>query len=144
MGWGENIVREFATWTILARPRSPHLWSLILDINEALREKQKAYDLASVGQLELSMAGDVVDITGPRRFTSSILRSLEFSLEEVIEIDRIKNLREPKLVGDVLILPGYALAAGSNHYGADEVLPAPLVTHHGAGTWKNNQGGETI
>lgn len=144
VGWGENIVREFATWTIAARPHSPHLWSLVVDINDALREKQKAYGLASIAQLEPSMAGDVVDITGPRRFTSSILRSLGVTLGEVIDIGAIKNLREPKLVGDVLILPGYSFAAGSNHYDADEVLPAPLVTHHGAGTWKNEQGGETI
>lgn len=144
VGWGENIVREFATWTIMAKPASPHMWILIENIIQLINDKKKEHNLESVGQLTPATAGDVVDLTGPRMFTKSILQSLEQMLQAPIDKDSIKNLRQPKMVGDVLILPGYSFARESNHYGAEEQLGPPLVTHHGAGSWKNEHGGELV
>ncbi|KAL1852809.1 hypothetical protein Daus18300_012053 [Diaporthe australafricana] len=144
VGWGENIVREFATWTIMAKRHSPHMWTLIEDIIQLIGEKTKAHSFESVAQLTPALAGDVVDTTGPRMFTKSIIKSLEQVLEAPVDRDSIKNLRQPKLVGDVLILPGFSFAAGSNHYGPEEQLGPPLVTHHGAGSWKNEHGGELV
>ncbi|KAI3395081.1 hypothetical protein diail_1838 [Diaporthe ilicicola] len=144
VGWGEHIVREFATWTIMAKPASPHLWTLIGDIIQVFGDKKKAKNLDSVGKLTSAMVGDVVDFTGPRMFTKSILKSVEQILQAPVDKDSIKNLRQPKLVADVLILPGYSFAAGSNHYDAEEQLPPSLVTHHGAGSWKNEHGGEVV
>lgn len=142
VGWGENIVREFATWTIMAKPHSPHLWALTEAIMQNIREKTKAHNLESVGQLTPEMVGDVVDTTSPRMFTKSIIQSLEQVLQTPINENNIKNLRHPRLVGDVLILPGYSFAAGSNHYDPEEQLGPPLVTHHAAGSWKNEHWGE--
>lgn len=54
------------------------------------------------------------------------------------------ELLEPKMAGDVLILPGYALAASYNTYEEEDqhrVGPS-LVIHHYAGTWKNDYGGQ--
>lgn len=144
VGWGEAIVREFATWTIMAKPHSPHLWSLITDIVEFLEAKRLEMGLESVAELTSVMIGDVVDATGPRKFTQSILMSLGKSLGEEgpVDVNTIKNLQQPKLVGDVLILPGFSFAAESNHWPPDWVLTPPLVTHHGLGSWKNEHGGE--
>jgi hypothetical protein len=95
------------------------------------------------------MAGNVVDITGPRRLTDSVLISLENMLEKKITIRDISNVVEPKLDGDVLIMPGYSFAASSNNKGGRDLggfQTAPpgavLITHHYAGTWKNDYGGE--
>lgn len=144
VGWGENIVREFATWTIMSAPASPHIWALIENIIQLLNDKKQEHNLESVGQLTPATVGDVVDTTGPRIFTKSILESLERTMQAPVDKDSIKNLLHPKLVGDVLILPGYSLAAGSNHYSAEQQIGPPLVTHHGAGSWKNEHGGEVI
>lgn len=144
VGWGENIVREFATWTIMSKPASPHIWTLIQDIIELIDDKKREQNLESVGQLTPVTVGNVVDTTGPRMFTKSILKSLEQVLQEPMDRDSIKNLMEPKLVGDVMILPGYSFAAESNHYGAEDQVGPPLVTHHGAGSWKNEHGGEIV
>ncbi|KAG8162607.1 hypothetical protein KVR01_008372 [Diaporthe batatas] len=144
VGWGENIVREFATWTILSKPASPHIWALIENIIQLLDDKTKQLNLESVGQLTPITVGDVVDTTGPRIFTKSILESLERNTQAPVDKDSIKNLLHPKMVGDVLILPGYSFAAGSNHYSAEQPIQPPLVTHHGAGTWKNEHGGEIV
>jgi hypothetical protein len=81
-----------------------------------------------------------VDLTGPRRFTRGVLKSLEASLGQPIEEKSIANLLVPKLVGDILILPGYALAASSNNYQEGQRVGLSLVKHHYAGTWKNKKG----
>jgi alpha 1,6-mannosyltransferase len=145
VGWGENIVREFATWTIMSKPASVHMWALIQEIIQLINDKKREQNLESVAQLTPATVGDVVDTTGPRMFTKSILKSLgQHVLGVPVDKDSIKNIMHPKLVGDVLILPGYSFAAESNHYRTEEQLGPPLVTHHGAGSWKNEHGGEVI
>lgn len=143
VGWGENIARQFQTWTIMAKPGLVHLWRVIKDIMLAVEATAKANNV-SIGGLTIDMVGDIVDFTGPRRFTQSVLESLEFQMKENIEPLNIANLLEPKLVGDLLIMPGYAFAAGSNNYSeySNTPLGPTLVTHHYAGSWKNNHGGE--
>lgn len=139
VGWGENIVREFVQWTFLAKPRSPHLWAVILEIVDFFEAKRLEFEVDSIAELTPAAVGDVVDATGPRMFTKSILKSLGKTLELDGPVDpqTIKNLQEPRLVGDVLILPGFAFAAESNHWPADWVLTPPLITHHGMGSWKH-------
>ena len=139
MGWGDNFVRQFASWTVMAKPGSPHILMVIDDILEGLREKTKEHNVM-VNDLTLDMIGDVVDLTGPRRLTRSVFKSLELILDERIDDRNISGLLSPKLISDVLILPGYSFAASSNQY---EGTHGPaLVTHHYAGTWKNEHGGE--
>jgi alpha 1,6-mannosyltransferase len=90
--------------------------------------------------LKFDVIGDVVDLTGPRRFTKSVLKSLNLMLNGITADRNISLLLEPKLIGDVLVLPMYSFAASANTY--DEVQGPVLLTHHYAGTWKNEYGGE--
>lgn len=143
VGWGDSFVREFATWTIMAKPRSPHLLMLLDDILEGLREKTEEYNV-TVAELTWTMVGDVVDLTGPRRMTRSIYKSLKATLGDDFDQENIAALYEPKLIGDVLVLPGYSFALSSNHYKPEETQSPVLVTHHFDGSWKNDNGGETI
>ena len=147
VGWGDNFVRQFATWTLLAAPASPHMWTVIKDILQSLREKMAEHKLSNVSELTYPMVGEVVEFTGPRRFTRSVFASLDRSpVMNGTKVDQqeVAALLEPKLAGDVLILPGYAFAASANRYDEkykDLVGPA-LVKHHYAGTWKNDKGVE--
>ncbi|KAK3941771.1 hypothetical protein QBC46DRAFT_381941 [Diplogelasinospora grovesii] len=148
VGWGDNFIREFATWTILSKPGLGHMWQVIDDIIQFLKEKVKEKELSGVGDLTLDMVGDVVDATGPRRFTRGVFKSLEKQLNKTAEemVLSAKELLEAKLLGDVLILPGYSFAAGSNTYDEKDKeagkVGEALVTHHYAGSWKNDKGGE--
>ena len=141
VGWGDNFERQFASWTMMAKPRSPHISMIIDDILDGVRETTEQYKV-KVADLTLEMTGDVVDFTGPRRLTRSVFKSLTRMLNDTVDHRNASELMEPKLIGDVLILPGYAFAASSNHYAANQ-SGTPLVTHHFAGTWKNEYGGET-
>lgn len=61
-----------------------------------------------------------------------------------VDRNEAKDLLKPKMIGDLLVMPGKSFAAGSNHYTPEqeERLPEQLVTHHYAGSWKNEKGGE--
>lgn len=141
VGWGDHFIREFATWTIMAAPRSPHIWAVVDDIVEGFRKNMREHNV-TVGGLTRDVVGDVVDATGPRRFTRGLMRSVKENFNATQA--EIELLMDPKLLGDVLVLPGYAFAASSNKYGeAAAGLPPPLVKHHYAGSWKNPEGGES-
>jgi alpha 1,6-mannosyltransferase len=124
---------------MMAKPGSPHMSMVIDDILDALREKTRQHNVTIAG-LKFDMIGGVVDLTGPRRFTKSVLKNLDLMLNGTAADRNISYLLESKLIGDVLILPGYSFASSSNTYG--EVQGPALVTHHYAGTWKNEFGGE--
>lgn len=51
-------------------------------------------------------------------------------------------LEEPKLVEDILILPGWAFAKSANFHNETLEVGSPLITHRYAGSWKNDKGGE--
>ncbi|KAI6381628.1 hypothetical protein MCOR25_001101 [Pyricularia grisea] len=142
VGWGENFVRQFATWTIMAKPNSPHMWNVVHDIQKTMLDKVREKGLASPANLTMPMLGDVVDVTGPRRFTRSVLDSLERKGDKPQDMTPYEKLLEPKIMGDLLIMPGWAFAGSSNTYEESFQKPPGLVTHHYAGSWKNNKGGE--
>ncbi|KAH8811231.1 hypothetical protein F5884DRAFT_819574 [Xylogone sp. PMI_703] len=139
MGWGDNFVRQFATWTVMAKPGSPHLLMVINDIVDGLRDKATKNNIA-LAEMTLEIAGDVVDATGPRMMTRGITKSLKSTFNKTLDEKDYSRLMEPKLLGDVLVLPGFSFASSSNRY-EQKVGPA-LVTHHYAGSWKNEKGGE--
>ncbi|ROT39588.1 hypothetical protein SODALDRAFT_377529 [Sodiomyces alkalinus F11] len=138
-GYGDNILRQFATWTMMAKPRSPHLWRVVEDIVRFFHEKMREHDVPPQG-LTLQMIGDVVDGTGPRRVTRNLVKVFEEQFNTTLP--EIRRLEQPRLVGDVLVLPGHSFAASMNKYPGMKVVPPPLVIHHYAGSWKNENGGE--
>ncbi|KAH7355733.1 hypothetical protein BKA66DRAFT_475128 [Pyrenochaeta sp. MPI-SDFR-AT-0127] len=145
VGWEQPFVRQFASWTIMAKPGSPHMLQVIEDIVQTTQQMMHQYKV-SVENITLAMAGDIVDFSGPRRLTLGIFKSLGRTLNRTVGPDEISEIVEPKLVGDVLVMPGRSFAASANRYKAEEEekLPPKLVTHHYAGTWKNDHGGESV
>jgi mannosyltransferase OCH1-like enzyme len=143
MGWTAPIVRQFATWTIMSKPKSPHIWQVIEDILDALELIESNH--MPINLITLDVTGDVVNFSGPRRLTRSIYKSLGKILNREIGEDDMSNIIHPTLIGDVLVMPGRSFAAEVNMYEEEETqLPPKLVTHHYAGAWKNEQGGESI
>jgi alpha 1,6-mannosyltransferase len=142
-GWPGKYIRQFTSWTIMAKKGSPHMMQVIDDIFETLHEKLEENNV-SVQDATLKMVGDVVDFSGPRRLTRSVYKSLSTQLNGTIGEDDLSHILQPKLVGNVLVMPGRSFAASANTYTSEEEaqLPPKLVHHHYAGTWKNDHGGE--
>lgn len=149
---GAEPKHELATWTVLARPGSPHMWAAAEGVLQGLHDvaRDNGVDVAGITATP-PMMGDIVTFCGPRRMTASIFQSLQRTLgmsdDEFREVESGTwfNL-EPKLVGDVLILPGYSFAASMQFYdeGVSGSVGPQLVEHHYAGTWKNDKGGEFL
>ncbi|KAF7913560.1 hypothetical protein BELL_0427g00130 [Botrytis elliptica] len=130
---------QFASWTIMAKPRSPHLMQVINDILDELNEIARRNEVSIEG-IELSMISDVVDITGPKRMTWGIIKSLKEILGRDLDDRDVGELRSARLIHDVLILPGNAFAGTQNGFKKEK--GKVFVNHHYAGTWKNKFGGE--
>lgn len=141
VGWGEDFLRQFATWTIMAKRGSLHLKTVVEDIMEVIQQQTREHNV-TVSELTLDMVGDVVDFTGPRRMTRGILKNLKATLGDEFDEKSLTSLYGSKLVGDVLIMPGYSFALSSNTYQEEDTKGPALVTHHYAGSWKNEHGGE--
>lgn len=145
-------VHELATWTVLAKPGSPHMWTAVEGVLQGLHDVARENDVDVAGITATPpMMGDIVTFCGPRRMTRSIFQSLQRMLNMTdSEFQEVESSTwfslEPKLVGDVLILPGYSFARSMGFY--DEAVMStigpPLVEHHYAGSWKNEKGGEFL
>lgn len=140
-GYDRPLVRQLASWTIMAKPKSPHLLLVVADIVKFFKDKSEEYHLP-IANLTQAMIGDVVHVTGPLRLTRSLWKSLEVNLPGGFDEHKIHNLMKPALFGDVLILPGYAFANDTNYYEDYDKIGPVLVTHHYAGSWKNDHLGE--
>lgn len=143
-GWEGPFNRQFASWTIMAKPGSPHLLQVVEDILQALRLKMDEHKLPSAGNITMAMIKSVVDFTGPKRLTAGIFKSLSRTLNRTVGPADASKILQPKMLGDVLVMPGISFAASSNKYTIVEEwnLSPKLVSHHYAGSWKNDHGGE--
>ncbi|QSZ36955.1 hypothetical protein DSL72_009046 [Monilinia vaccinii-corymbosi] len=133
------LYSQFASWTIMAKPGSPHLMQVIEDILVEIAETARRNNVTTDG-VQLSMIDDVVDSTGPKRMTLGIVKSLNKVLGRELDDRDVGGLSSPRLIHDVLILPANAFAGVQN--GFVEGKGSVLVNHHYAGTWKNKFGGE--
>ncbi|KAK7713770.1 hypothetical protein SLS63_011932 [Diaporthe eres] len=134
-------IRQFASWTIMAKPKSPHMLTVVEDCLEGLDSRAKELGVG-MQDLRLDMIGDIVDVSGPRRLTRGIQKSLSNTLGQEVGNDDVAHISQPKLIGDVLVMPDYAFADSMNQQYGDKKVGKVLATHHYAGSWKNANGGE--
>ncbi|EPS34059.1 putative alpha-1,6-mannosyltransferase [Penicillium oxalicum 114-2] len=130
---------QFASWTVMAKPRTGHIAAVIDYIMEKLEETAVAANTTIAG-LKMKDIVDVVAVTGPQAMTQAIFRSLSVEMNQTISGENVSHLHEPVLLHDVLVLPNAAFAALQGDWPKDQ---GPyLVEHHYAGSWKNSNGGE--
>ncbi|KAJ4387596.1 hypothetical protein N0V93_008192 [Gnomoniopsis smithogilvyi] len=147
-----EVKHELATWTVLAKPGSTHMLTAVDGLLQGVHDvaKENEVDVAGITATP-PMMGDIVTFCGPRRMTRSIFQSLQRMLNMSDDEFRAVESKtwftvEPKLIGDVLILPGFSFARSMNFYNetVTSSLGPPLVEHHYAGSWKNDKGGEFL
>ena len=128
----------FGQWTLAAKPGHFLLERVIERVQNRLRmlaEKQNS----TISTLQPSYK-DVIDTTGPGVFTESIYQHLSIVTGTDVSSSNLTGLTEPRLIGDVLILPVTAFASGvphSNAKAADD--ESALVQHLFAGSWKHDR-----
>lgn len=131
---------QFASWTIMAKPKTSHMVAVIKYVVDKLKATAAQHHVTTAG-LNMTMINDVVDLTGPQAMTVAMLQNLQREMGAPVGRANITGVKEPILFQDVLVLPNAAFAARQGGYPTDR---GPyLVEHHYAGSWKNINGGET-
>ncbi|TLD20599.1 hypothetical protein PspLS_08753 [Pyricularia sp. CBS 133598] len=137
----DKWLRQIASWTIMAKPKQPHFLIAVEGCLEDVAATAKRLGIP-ISELKRNQLDDIIDVSGPRRMTRSIFQSLSKSLNREVGNNDIANVTEPRLLGDVLIMPDHSFADSMNMWWGDKAPGRKLVVHHYAGSWKNEKGGE--
>ncbi|KAJ5902159.1 hypothetical protein N7495_002687 [Penicillium taxi] len=132
-GPGTEVASQFCNWVFAAQPSSRNLQVIVDSVINTLKGISNTNSVPISG-ITLEMLSDVVNVTGPKIMTIAILESLGKLLGRTVDDRDFSGIKYPKLVGDVLIMPGVSFAARQNGYPTDQ--GEALVTHHYEGSWK--------
>ncbi|KAL4736831.1 hypothetical protein BDV11DRAFT_193048 [Aspergillus similis] len=130
---------QFTSWTIMAKPHLLHFKHVIEYVVKQLKTTA-IENHVTLSQITKAMVGEVVAVTGPQAITMALLQSVSEETGQDITKQHIRQLKEPKLLGDILVLPQAAFAALQGGNPTDQ--GSYLVSHQYAGSWKNDVGGE--
>lgn len=135
--WGDwTLDLQFASWAILAKPNHM-VFDIALESGvrrlKALAKEQSK----SVTDMKASYK-EVLDSTGPALFTRSVFEGIQIQIEDPsFTWKNISGMKEPRLYGDVLILPINAFGSGQAHSNSGSPDDADALVHHlFAGSWK--------
>lgn len=82
---------------------------------------------------------EVLDTTGPALFTEAVFEGLSYTTGTNFGSHNITGMTEPRLVGDVLILPINAFGSGQVHsHSGDPDSDSAMVQHLFRGSWKKD------
>jgi mannosyltransferase OCH1-like enzyme len=117
---------QIVQWTIAAAPGHPILHQIV----------KKIADISPSMALKTVTQKQILEWTGPGVWTDVIsdylLGIYKFSFRN------LKNLKEPKLIGDIYVLPITAFSPGLNRMGSKSINDSQAkVQHLFAGSWKN-------
>ncbi|PVH77649.1 glycosyltransferase family 32 protein, partial [Cadophora sp. DSE1049] len=125
---------NFCQRTMMAKPRHPIFEAVVARVVyhfEYLARIQNT-DLAGLEVEEK----EVLEATGPGAFTDAVMESLSNAMGRKVEWSEIQDLQEPKLFGDVLILPINAFGSGQMHsHSSDPAYGDVLAQHQSGESW---------
>ena len=137
--YGMSVPLQFCQWTIAASAGHPILNTVITMVVEALKKARTKHQI-SVGEHDPTDE-EVMTLTGPVIWTEAVFKVLSETMKTTIDARNVTGLKEPKLFGDVLILPINAFGSGqehSNSWRGDGNPPDALVRHSWKGSWKHS------
>ncbi|KAI9832164.1 MAG: hypothetical protein M1819_004515 [Sarea resinae] len=128
---------QFCQWTIQSKPGHPILRDIVATITEETLRMKKEGKLAAKEK-------SVVEYTGPAAWTDAINRYFNddqyfdmSSSKGNITWEHFTGMKQPKRVGDVVVLPITSFSPGVGQMGAGEPDdPMAFVKHEFGGTWK--------
>lgn len=95
----------------------------------------------TVDQLEMTEM-EIMNSTATALWSETIFHELQLvDAENLTELSDLSGLREPKLYGDILVLPIDGIASGVPHSNASVGIPEmAIVRHHFSGSWRTTDG----
>ena len=138
MRWADwTLDLQFATWAILAKPGHPLLQLTVQKVIDGLH-RLAIKQGTTVAGVRPSFQ-EVLDTTGPALFTTAVFERLSEATATNFTWMNVTDLKAPRLVDDILILPITAFGCGQQHSNSgspeDDVA---LVQHLFKGSWKGD------
>ena len=132
---------SFAQYTLAAAPGHPIMMTMVDHVVSGLKALASKHGI-SLSEITPKNLKDreILETTGPRGFSTIMYTALTSAAGEQITWRNLTGLKEPKLVGDILILPINGFGAGQAHSGSDGNSPDQLVRHIFKGSWRNWNG----
>lgn len=124
---------QFCQWTMAGAAGHPAFWGMVDRVLDRVADK------VALGKTRFSNH-DVLGMGGPAGWTEVLYEHLSLQAGRVVSWEDLTGIREPKLIGDTLILPIDGFATGVPHsgatYPAENYTEDAMVLHHFKGGWK--------
>jgi alpha 1,6-mannosyltransferase len=131
---GTTYEVQFCQWTLAGAAEHEALWMMVERILTRIKERPFHDPPEDVDYTN----DEVLDITGPAGWTEVVFEYLNSVVDEPVTWKDLTGMTEPRMYGDVLILPINAFATGVPHSGASkEIVDDSFVKHQFAGAWRN-------
>ena len=131
---------QFCQWTMAASRGHPIMKNIVRKVVTALNEAVERNN-TSVADFQPADDSEVVQISGPVIWTQAVLESMSEATGTNMSYLNITGMNEPRLFGDVLILPIDGFGAGQPHSNStrdDNIGPGDVfVRHQWKGSWKH-------
>ena len=131
---GTTYEVQFCQWTLAGAAGHEALWMMV----ERILDRVKGRPFQDPPNDIDYDNNEILDISGPAGWTEVIYEYLNKVSETPVTWLHLTGMKEPRLYGDVLILPINGFATGVPHSEASDAIVADsFVKHEFAGTWKN-------
>lgn len=137
--YGMNEPIQFCQWTMAASRGHPIMKKIVKKVVAALEEAAER-NKTSVADFQ-PIDDEVVQVSGPVIWTQAVMEAMSEATGTEMSYLNITGMTEPRLFGDVLVLPIDGFGAGQPHSNStrdDNQGPGDFfVRHQWKGSWKH-------
>ena len=130
---------SFCQWTLASTPGHPMMKKTLGEVIEALNKLAKKHKttVANITPWD----DEVTQTTVPVIWSRVVFESLSAATNMKITYRNITGIKEPRLFGDILILPIHGFGTGQPHSGSNrDGADTALIRHQFKGLWKHRWG----
>ena len=130
---------QLCQWTIAASPNHPVLKKAVSMVTASLQAYAEQENI-TYAEIDPKVDDEVIAVTGPVIWTRAVMSTIGEILGENVSYLNFTGMKEPRLFGDVLVLPVDGFATGQSHSGATNNgvdPPIAMVRHLWKGSWKH-------
>ena len=131
---------QFCQWTMAASREHPILKRVVKDVVHSLHALASRNN-TTINGLE-PVDDEVVEVSGPVIWTKAVMNIMSEMTGTTIDYRNMTGMKEPRLFGDVLVLPIDGFGTGQPHSNSNrEGKGNAYVRHMWKGSWKHGWGG---
>lgn len=127
---------QFCQWTMAASQGHPMMKNIVIQVVDAIHNMAEGNN-TTIGNLQ-PVDEEVLPVTGPAIWSRVVLEALSTATGTNVTYLNLTGLHEPRLFGDILILPIDGFGSGQPHSGSSrDGTDQAFVTHQFKGSWKH-------